>query len=174
MSRASVAGLLIGSLALIGLGGGAWAEEESDDERVSHERSHDGCRFVFGRFESESVPPPACTSPVGICTSGRLTGSLRGPYGLVVEALVPNNDPRVPFVTFMTGTSIVRPTRGPHFIGVDTGSLNVSPPGVVGSGAVSTLLTINEGGSGYLWIRGTLDFVTGRAKGFYSGQYCSE
>jgi hypothetical protein len=60
------------------------------------------------------------------------------------------------------------------FRAVDTGALNVSPPGDVGSGALSTLLSVVDGGQGYLHIRGTLDLATGEASGHFIGQLCTE
>jgi hypothetical protein len=167
--------LFAGVFALVISNGLAWAhgggrdDDEDDDPTVQ-----DDCRVVSGRFTAVSVPPPACTSPVGICTHGELKGSLKGTYDLTVNALTPTNEPNVPFVSFFSGTSDVRGRHHLQFRGTDTGALNASPPGVIGSGTFSTLLTVTEGGSGYLWIRGKLDFLTGNVRGRYVGQICDE
>ncbi|TPV95452.1 MAG: hypothetical protein B7733_09870 [Myxococcales bacterium FL481] len=138
------------------------------------------CLPVFGRFTADVVPPPACESPVGFCTEGELTGFLRGKYTLTSEQFIETGDPRVPFVTFFTGTSEVTTSLG-SFVGVDTGSINLSEPGSIGSGRVSTLITIVENGSGggyfpidagYLHIRGESDLASGTVDGYYAGVVC--
>lgn len=129
------------------------------------------CIPAFGRFGAMSVPVPPCESAVGLCTAGELSGVLRGQYSLEVEQLMSTNDPRVPFVNFFTGTSVIDSRFG-EFVGVDTGSLNLSPPGETGSGRFSTLLTILEGGAGFIHIRGKLDLATGDVSGTYAGMVC--
>ncbi len=137
------------------------------------------CFPVFGWFDAEVIPPPACTSPVGFCTEGNLYGVLRGGYSLTGEQFLQTGDGRIPFVNFFTGTSDVSSTLG-NFIGVDAGSINLSAPGSIGSGRVSTLITITEntgGGwlpidSGFLYIRGRSDLATGTVDGDYAGIVC--
>ena len=129
------------------------------------------CVPVWGWFNAASVPPPTCTSPVGVCTAGNLFGFLQGNYELTLEQMLDTGDPRVPFVNFFTGTSNMSTQLG-DFVGVDTGALNLSPPGATGSGRLSTLLTIVEGGAGFIHIRGGLDFTTGNVNGTYAGVVC--
>jgi hypothetical protein len=45
-----------------------------------------------GPFTSVLIAPPDCTSPVGICTLGTLTGDFHGTYYFVMDTLVPAND----------------------------------------------------------------------------------
>jgi hypothetical protein len=149
------------------------ASASADDADLQDEAVDESCRPVFGRFRASSVPPPECTSPVALCTRGELTGALRGEYALTITSLVPTAEPTVPFVTYFGGASTVS-SRHLDFVGTDTGALNTSPPGVIGSGAFSTLLTVTEGATGYLWIRGKLDFITGQVRGTYAGQICRE
>ena len=83
-------------------------------------------------------------------------------------------EPEAPFVAFFSGISSITTRDGHVFRGVDTGAMNVSPPGFFGSGKFTTLLSFVDGGTGYLQIRGTLDFVTGSASGDYQGEICPE
>jgi hypothetical protein len=136
---------------------------------------HARCRTVHGRFTSVPVAPPACTSPVGLCTSGQLTGTLNGgTYAFTMNTLTTAPEPEAQFVSFFSGISTVTTRSGRVYRGVDTGAMNMNPPGTEGSGKFSTLLSFTDGGSGFLHIRGTLDFVTGNASGDYKGEICSQ
>lgn len=140
-----------------------------------HGHHGDGCREVRGSWSSVPVPVPPCTSAVGICTSGQLEGTLEGgTYAFTMNTLAPVPEADAPFVAFFTGLSTVTTRRGRVIRGIDTGAMNVSPPGFQDSGKFSTLLSFTEGGTGHLQIRGTLDFVTGTAKGDYRGEICTE
>ena len=83
-------------------------------------------------------------------------------------------EPEAQFVSFFTGISTVTTRSGRLYRGVDTGAMNLNPPGTEGSGKFSTLLSFTDGGSGFLHIRGTLDVVTGNASGDYKGEICSD
>lgn len=132
------------------------------------------CKPVFGVFMSNAVPPPECQSAVGICTLGQLFGSLGGSYEFTMNQLMPAGEQSVPFVNFFSGDSLITTKKGKVLRGVDTGSLNGLPPGMQGSGKFSTMLTFTEGGSGHLFIRGTLDLETGSAAGVFNGTVCTE
>ncbi|MCP4603493.1 MAG: hypothetical protein GY847_23745 [Proteobacteria bacterium] len=149
-------------------------EAQADDSEMTALDAEDGCRPVRGIFVSESVLPPECQSPVGLCTKGKLYGSLWGDYEMTANQLLPTGEPAVPYVNFFTGTSTVNTLRGKTIIGVDTGSMNGLPPGTPGSGEFSTLLTFVEGGFGYLHIKGKIDFITGKTRGKFSGMLCEE
>jgi hypothetical protein len=141
-----------------------------------HGHHHDDpCRKVRGTFASVPVAPPTCTSAVGICTSGELTGTLRGAtYFFTMNTLGTVPDPDAQFVSFFTGLSAVTTRSGKVMHGVDTGAMNLMPPGTIGSGEFSTLLSFTEGGTGFLHIRGTLDLATGNVSGDYQGEICEE
>jgi hypothetical protein len=130
------------------------------------------CKPAFGVFMSNAVPPPACQSNVGICTLGHLFGSLGGSYEFTMNQLMPSGEAAVPFVNFFSGSSKITTKQGDILEGVDTGSLNGLPPGEQNSGKFSTMITITEGGSGHLFVRGTLDLATGSAAGVYTGRVC--
>ncbi len=136
--------------------------------------AHDGgCMKVKGKWKSVPVPVPPCTSAVGICTNGELHGTLKGgSYDFTMNTLTPTPEPTVPFVQFFTGDSTITLPSGHTLGGIDAGAMNALGPGLIGSGKFSTLLTFTAGGDGYLWIRGTLNFVTGEARGRYKGTIC--
>ena len=132
----------------------------------------DGCKHVIGMFKAQTVPPQECASPVGLCTEGRLYGNLKRSYYLTMNPVMPTPEADVPDVFFFTGTSEVTTHKGEHLVGIDTGSVNLSPPPVLNSGKFSTLLSFTDGADGHLWIHGTLDLATGEVIGTYSGEVC--
>lgn len=145
--------------------------------RGHHHHGHDddGCMSVQGPFSSVAVAPPECTSAVGLCTSGQLGGTLRGgTYEFTMNTLNTVPESEAQFVSFFTGDSIVTTRSGRVIHGIDTGAMNLMPPGEEGSGQFSTLLNFVHGGSGYLHIRGFLDLATGNAEGDYQGEICPE
>jgi hypothetical protein len=146
-----------------------------DHHNGGHHGDHgDGCRKVRGDFSSVAVFPPECTSPVGLCTSGRLTGTLQGAtYAFTMNNLNAVPEPEAQFVSFFSGISTVTTRSGRVLRGVDTGAMNLMPPGTEGSGQFSTLLSFVDGGGGFLHIRGHLDLATGNAEGDYEGEVCS-
>lgn len=133
------------------------------------------CRTVYGHYASDMLPPDQCTSPVGMCTAGALTGALHGSYGFVMNKAIPAGEPEIPGVTFYTGVShIDRGLRG-SIVGIDAGSIDLSP---VGTGKQAALITLTGGSdryetaTGYLLLRGTLDPFTGHVTGDYQGEIC--
>lgn len=147
----------------------------SDARGKGHGHGGGGCKTVLGPWSSVPVPPPECTSPVGNCTLGELGGSLAGgTYEFTMNTLQSVPEPEAGFVVFFTGISEITTRQGHVYRAVDTGALNASPPGDVGSGEFSTLLSVVDGGSGYLHIRGTLDLATGEASGTFIGKLCRE
>lgn len=139
---------------------------------VAKARERDGCRTVVGRFSS--APRAPCDSPVGMCTAGELRGALRGDYAFTMATLVPSGDASVPAIHFYTGVSLVETRHGDLHV-ADTGTIDLD---FFGRGKFVALLTItggtegHEGATGYLQLRGTLDFETGQATGRYFGEVC--
>lgn len=133
----------------------------------------DSCKPIFGLWSSE--PRADCTSPVGICTIGQLRGFLRADYEFTMATLVPTGDATIPSVRFYTGLSELS-TRNGELVGTDAGSIDLDP---FGDGKFSALITITDGtkayeeASGFIQIRGTLDFETNRARGEYLGKICA-
>lgn len=131
------------------------------------------CFPVSGRFASQTVPPPECTSPVAFCTSGSLTGALHGDYELVVDQFIPPNEPTIVTVSFYTGFSTVSTRRGDLYL-TDAGALDAT------TGNVSALLNVTDGtgyyagATGYLHVYGAADLAVGAAQGRYQGEVCLE
>jgi hypothetical protein len=136
--------------------------------------SSGACKKVQGKFSAVNLPPEACTSPLGFCTEGTLSGNLKGSYSFVMNTAMPAGEPAAPNVTFFGGDSVVVTHKGDVYEGVDTGAINLDPPGTLNSGRFSTLLTFTEGAAGHLWIQGTADLAGGTVTGSYSGLLCPE
>ena len=137
--------------------GAAWAKND--------------CKPVQGKFRSQTLPPNECTSPVGFCTKGALTGALAGDYEFVAQQFIPANEITVPAANFYTGFSYVYTRRGQLYL-TDTGALDLA------EGRVSALLTVTGGSgiferkTGYLYVYGASDPATGVNAGRYRGEIC--
>ena len=133
------------------------------------------CVPLAGTFESQTLPSDQCNSPVGLCTAGSLTGSLRGSYGYTAATLTSANDPTIPFVFFYTGRSMVETRNGSTLIGTDSGTLDLDPDGF---GNFTALITFTEatgkleGSRSQISLVGHLDLETGTAEGTYRGMLC--
>lgn len=131
------------------------------------------CRPINGHFEAQLVPPPDCTSAVGVCTAGRVWGGLQGDYQFTMSKLVPTAEPETPTISFFTGRSIVH-TKDGDLHGVDTGTIDLPP----GQGGFASLITWNGGTgpftatTGQIHLRGFLDANAGTTSGDYEGTIC--
>lgn len=134
-----------------------------------------GCRDVKGKFEAANLPPDQCSSPVGFCTEGELgKGNFKAGYSFVMSDTFSAGEPDAPGVNFFQGESLVTLPNNTVLVGIDTGAINLDPPGTLNSGRFSTLLTFTEGAAGHLWIRGTADLVNGTVSGSFDGVVCLE
>lgn len=131
------------------------------------------CRPVNGHFEAHLVPPPDCTSVVGVCTAGRVWGGLQGDYQFTMSKLVPTAEPETPSIFFFTGRSVVHAKDG-DLHGVDTGTIDLPP----GQGGFASLITWTGGTgpyaatTGQIRLRGFLDASAGTTSGDYEGTIC--
>lgn len=136
--------------------------------------AHPSCRKVHGRYTAMPLPPQSCFSPVGFCTAGTLTGSLRGSYSFTMNQAIPAGEPTAPGATFYTGVSLME-TLGGSLVGTDTGTVDLSP---VGTSQQAALITVTEGAdglegtSGYLTLIGEMNLFTGEVRGRYQGELC--
>ncbi len=134
----------------------------------------EGCFPLFGKFKAEPLPPDLCDSPVGFCTTGRLTGALKGSYEFTMETMLPT-DPNLPTILFYTGQSVIETKLGSVVTGIDTGTIDLNPDMF---GNFTALITITDGTSylentyGQLVLRGKVDFETGGSRGRYTGSIC--
>ncbi len=131
------------------------------------------CRPVNGHFEARLVPPPDCTSVVGVCTAGRVWGGLQGDYQFTMSKLVPTAEPETPSIFFFTGRSVVH-TKDGDLHGVDTGTIDLPP----GQGGFASLISWTGGTgpyastTGQIRLRGFLDAAAGSTSGDYEGSIC--
>src|SRR5215470_1280306 len=65
------------------------------------------CKPVRGHLDETLLPPPACTSPVGLCTIAQLFGRLTGEAHFTASAIIPTADSPTTGVVFVTGDSTV-------------------------------------------------------------------
>jgi hypothetical protein len=133
------------------------------------------CKPVVGSFEAHVVTD-GCTSPVGLCTAGRVWGGIQGHYAFTMTNAIPNGEPTVPTVLFFTGHSIVTLKTGDVVQGTDTGAIDPPP----GQGGFASLITFHPGGSGstanatgQIRLRGDFDPVAGTTSGDYLGTICT-
>lgn len=135
----------------------------------------DRCLPLVGRFDAVPAPPSECASPVGFCTRGNLTGTLRGTYEFTMDSTGPA-DARVPGVNSFTGESVVTTRRGATLTGIDTGTIDLDPARF---GSFVSLITF-QSGTGHLdgftqaqiALRGALDFASGQTEGNFRGRIC--
>src|SRR5262249_1068847 len=133
------------------------------------------CRPVVGSFEAHVVFD-GCTSPVGLCTAGRVWGGLQGTYHFVMSNLIPSGRPAAaqPPVTimFFAGDSKVRRKPGALLMGEDPGAIDLA------RGGFGSLITFQGGtgaaanASGQIRLRGDFDPVAGTTSGDYIGTIC--
>jgi len=133
------------------------------------------CFPLVGRFDAVPAPPTECASPVGFCTRGNLTGTLRGTYEFTMDSTGPA-DARVPGVNNFNGESVVTTRRGATLTGIDTGTIDLDPARF---GSFVSLITF-QSATGHLEdfsraqiaLRGALDFASGETSGNFRGQIC--
>ncbi len=157
---------VLGGLGLVGLMVWGLMPQEAQAHRS-------GCFPLRGNFEAS--PDPDCMSPVGFCTMGELSGSLRGTYRFSMDGAAPS--PGTPGINTFFGTSVVTTRRGATWTGIDDGVIDLDPDRF---GAISSLITFNEGtgylerATGQIRIIGSVNFETGGSSGRYIGQVCYE
>jgi hypothetical protein len=153
------------ALAVLSLSAGARAD--GDDEPA--------CRFVEGPFSSVTVPPPACLSPVGLCTHGFLKGEFPAIYDFTFSTLQSTNDPSDPTAFVYTGHSVVTTSRGVIDTN-DSGILHLGGPGAlspfVTTASIAKGTERYQGATGVFVATGSLDFATGAATGTFIAHVC--
>jgi hypothetical protein len=127
------------------------------------------CHAFYGPFTSVVVPPPACKSPVGLCTHGTLVGELPATYDFT--ALTQTTDPNNPNIVTLTGKSIV--TTGAGVIYTDDVSVINFATGDFVTKALVQKTKIRGAKTGGFIAAGNLNLATGQAIGNYSAILCS-
>jgi hypothetical protein len=105
-----------------------------------------------GKFAS-MVITAGCTSPVGICTAGTLTGGLKGSFEFTATSLVPTADTPSTSVLLYTGDIVVH-TDGGDLLCKDAGAFEST-----GDGAVSSVCHITGGTGDFVGAQGQIQFV---------------
>lgn len=135
-----------------------------------------GCFPAIGGFQASPADPSECASPVGFCTQGELTGTLRGTYFFTMDTAMPTGS-IIEGINFFTGVSDISTRRGATLRGIDTGTIDLDPTRF---GNLASLITFTEGtgylshASGQIQVQGSLDFASGETSGFYRGKLCFE
>jgi hypothetical protein len=134
-----------------------------------------GCAAFAGPFGSVTVPVPPCTSPVGLCTHGLLTGAFPATYDFTFATLQNAGDPTDPTEFVYTGHSVVTTTSGVMNTN-DSGVIHIPTSGAPAP-FVTTAVVANGTGpytstTGEFVASGTLDFTTGDAVGSYVANLC--
>lgn len=89
-----------------------------------------------------------CTSPVALCTAGRMDGVIEGDFVFTADSLVPSDTPGV---FFYTGHIVVQTSRG-QLTCQDAGAYSFADP----TGPVADLCTIVAGSGDWSGVNGTL------------------
>jgi len=134
----------------------------SDDDEES------GCHAFYGPFTSVVVPPPACKSPVGLCTHGTLVGELPASYDFT--ALTQTTDPNNPNIVTLTGKSIVTTAAGVIYTD-DVSVINFATGDFVTKALVHKTKIRGAQTGGFI-AAGNLNLATGQAVGNYSAILC--
>lgn len=108
---------------------------------------------VKGRFTSQTISGPSCTSPVGLCTAGTLTGGIKGTFEFTGTSLIQSVDTPTTGVVLYTGDIAIH-TRDGDLSCKDAGALRTT-----GSGEVSSVCTIISGTSAFAGTTGVIQFV---------------
>jgi hypothetical protein len=127
------------------------------------------CHAFYGPFTSVVVQPPACTSPVRLCTNGILTGEFSATYDFT--ALTQTADPTDPNIVTLTGKSVVTTSKG--VIHTDDVSVINFVTGEFVTKALVHKSNLRDADSGGFIAAGNLNLATGQASGNYSAILCS-
>jgi hypothetical protein len=70
------------------------------------------CKTARGSLTLNTVTGPECTSPVGLCVSGPLTGGLSGHAFVTVTSIIPTADTPTTSVVFLTADTVITTKKG--------------------------------------------------------------
>ncbi|HEV3115543.1 MAG TPA: hypothetical protein VGY58_00730 [Gemmataceae bacterium] len=158
----SACALIIGLAAIVGLAlvvGRAFA---------------DPCKDLEGPFSSV-LNTDDCSSPVGICTLGQLSGDIEATYAFTMMTLQNAGDPDDPTKFVYTGKSVITVAgSNAQLFSDDTGVIHIAGP----EAPFVTTANLNGGtkeyrdATGQFVATGVLDFSTGEAVGTYTAEIC--
>jgi hypothetical protein len=125
-----------------------------------------GSLSVHGHLTSQSVTGPECTSPVGVCATGTLHGSLNGPFEFVASSIVSADQPGV---VFLKGVTVIHDQHG-EMQCADSAAFNTtrgSDGELVGLCEITGLTGQWTGASGYLQSAGTFTLEAGGTEQYF-------
>ena len=155
-NRRLLRAVAVAAIVTTGIAGGASAGASPRSQRA------------FGTFTSRIFNGPGCSSPVDLCSTGRIMGTFNGALDLVATSMTPTP---APGVTLVVGDAVIRDARG--VVRCTESILLDTTAG--GDGEFSALCEITggtgrwAGASGYLHVTGNNVGGT-QGSGFYSGK----
>jgi hypothetical protein len=129
-----------------------------------------GCKTVRGKGTLSSVTGPECTSPVGLCVGGVLTGGLSGHVLSTATSITPTADTPTTSVVFVTADTVITTEKGTLFQ-KEAVAFQTSGPGEFSE--LDTVLSGTgewAGATGVFRADGTFDGSTGAAE--YTAEIC--
>jgi hypothetical protein len=108
---------------------------------------------ISGNFSSQQVSGPSCTSPVGLCTQGALTGGLKSTFTFTATSLTATADTPTTGVLQYTGDIAIQ-AKGGNLVCKDSGAFQTT-----GMGAVSSVCVIVSGTGSFAGASGVIQFV---------------
>lgn len=168
-SRSSVAHRRGYALAFFAVAAAFATSVAADDHRFTF------CENFDGPFSSDLVPPPTCTSPIGLCTHGLLQGEFPADYDFTFSTLQNTEDPTDPTAFVYTGHSKVTTKLGVISTN-DSGIIHIpdtGPSPFVTTAVAATGTGRYVGTTGAFVASGNLDFSTGHAVGSYFSHLCN-
>ncbi len=128
------------------------------------------CRKVHGRLFLEAEAVPTCGSPVGLCATATIRGSLKAVGSFVGTSILPTADTPATGVVVVTGDNSYQ-TDGGQFFTKDAIVLST-----VGDGDFAEVDVVVGGTGQWTGATGTLTatgtFANGAGEGFIEGQIC--
>ena len=135
------------------------------------------CRALRGYYEESTLIGPQCMSPVGLCTTARLSGPFTGDARYTAAAIIASPDTPRTGVVFIVGDTTVTGAR----LGSRRGTLflkNAAAVRTASEGDVTDTTVIVGGTDGFagaagsLRATGTIDSATGASTSTYEGTIC--
>jgi hypothetical protein len=130
-----------------------------------------GCKKIDGNLTLKPLPPTACSSPVGVCSTGTLRGDLAGTFSFTGTSLIPTVDSPTTGVFVLTGDNQITTSDGT----LVTKDAIVWRNGGRGDFAeVDTVIAGTgkwSGATGYINAIGFFDFAKGGTAD-YTGEVC--
>jgi len=131
------------------------------------------CRPVNGNY-TEQAFTQGCTSPVGLCLMGTISGVIRGTFQTTVNTLTPSADTPITGGLSFTSDTIIHAQMGK--LAGDVFIKNVGAYRTIGNGEIIDLQIITGGTGGFVGVSGVVHtagtFTVGTGSSDYVGSVC--